>query len=325
MDSDKTILETYKEYFDRINEEMKKNLKSRVPLIEEIGHHTLLGGGKRLRPLFFVICCRLCGYQGDDIYTLSTIFEYVHAASLLHDDVLDNAEIRRKNPAANNIWGNNAAVLEGDFLYSNSFSLALSAKNLKFLGILADASLKMTEGQVLELVHTDDWGLEKEKYLEIIEAKTAMLLSVACAGGAIIAGADEDSAKALTDFGINIGIAFQLMDDLLDYSSSEEVLGKPVGKDLREGKITLPHILVLPLLGADEREIYENLFTQRQAEEKDYKKFIQIVRERDILDQVHSEARSYVEKAYTALNVFPRSPYREDLLKLGEYIVSRKY
>ena len=200
-----------KDYFDIINEEMKRNLKSRVPLIEEIGAHALFGGGKRLRPLFFVLCCRLCGYPGEDLYILSTIFEYVHAASLLHDDVLDNAEVRRKKPTANNVWGNNAAVLEGDFLFSNSMSVALRAKNLEFLNVLSRASLKMTEGQIMELVHTDDWSLGKDKYLEIIEAKTATLISVACASGAIISGADKKKGEALADFGINVGIAFQAL------------------------------------------------------------------------------------------------------------------
>ncbi|MFC1885000.1 polyprenyl synthetase family protein [Thermodesulfobacteriota bacterium] len=325
MDPDSRISERYKEYFDNINEEMKRNLKSRVPLIEEIGNHTLLGGGKRLRPLFFVLCCRLCGYQGEDVYTLSTIFEYVHAASLLHDDVLDNADVRRKKPSANNVWGNNAAVLEGDFLFSSSLSVALRAKSLEFLNILSKASLRMTEGQVMELVHTDDWSLRKEKYLEIIEAKTAALISVACASGAIISGVDEEKGKALADFGTHVGIAFQLMDDLLDYSSSEEVLGKPVGKDLREGKITLPHILVLPLLDADKRKKYKKIFTERKAGEKDYKAFINFVRERKILDKVHSEAKSYVKRAYDDLRIFHDSRYKEDLLHLSEYIVNRKY
>ena len=325
MDPDNKILKEYKEYFDQINEEMKKNLKSRVPLIEEIGAHTLLAGGKRLRPLFFVLCSRLCGYQGEDIFTLSTIFEYVHAASLLHDDVLDNAEVRRRKPSANNIWGNNAAVLEGDFLYSNSLSVALGSKNLKFVRVLADASLKMTEGQVMELVHTNDWALRKEKYLEIIEAKTAALISVACAGGAIISGADEKTVKVLADFGINIGIAFQLMDDLLDYSSSEEVLGKPVGKDLREGKITLPHILVLPLMAAEERERYQEIFSNRKAGERDYKAFLNLVRERNILYQVHNEAKSYVKKARNDLGIFSDSQYKKDLIKLSDYIVNRRY
>jgi octaprenyl-diphosphate synthase len=325
MDPDSRISERYKEYFDNINEEMKRNLASRVPLIEEIGAHTLFGGGKRLRPLFFVLCCRLCGYQGKDIYTLSTIFEYIHAASLLHDDVLDNAEVRRKKPSANNVWGNNAAVLEGDFLVSSSMSVALRSKNLEFLRVLSDASLRMTEGQVMELVHTDDWTLGKDLYLEIIEAKTAALMSVACASGAIISEADEKEGKALADFGTNVGIAFQLMDDLLDYSSSQEVLGKPVGKDLREGKITLPHILVLPLLEAEKREKYKKLFTERRADETDYKAFINLVREKKVLDKVHNEAESYVKRAYEDLRIFPNSPYKEDLLKLSEYIINRKY
>ena len=242
MDSGSVILDKYKEEIIKINEELEKALSSRVPLLEEIGNHTLLGHGKRLRPLFFVLSCELCNYRGEDRYRLSSIFEYLHAASLLHDDVLDNAEIRRNKPSANRFWGNQAAILEGDFLYSASSEIAVDSNNLRFLKRLTETTKQMAEGQALELIHTNDWETTKEAYMDIITAKTAVLISAACACGAIISGAGRGPEASLGDFGLSAGIAFQLMDDLLDYTSSEAVFGKPVGKDLKEGKITLPLI-----------------------------------------------------------------------------------
>jgi len=189
MALDSKGLGRHKSHFIRINEEIEKSLISRVPLIEDMGRHVLLGHGKRLRPLFFVLSCQLCNYQGDDVYHLSTIFEYLHTASLLHDDVLDNAEIRRNKASANHLWGNQAAVLEGDFLASKSSSIALGSNNMSFVKRLLEVTIQMAEGQVLELIHTDDWNTTKDEYMEIISAKTAGLISAACVCGAIISGA----------------------------------------------------------------------------------------------------------------------------------------
>jgi octaprenyl-diphosphate synthase len=166
MDLDSSNIERFKNHFDVINRELTQVFNSRVPLVEDIGKHTLLGHGKRLRPLLFILSCHLCDYYAEDLYQLSTIFEYIHTASLLHDDVLDNAETRRKRPSANQVWGNHAAVLEGDFLYSKALSIAVRADNISFLTRLTEATLRMTEGQILEFVHTDDWGITKDQYME---------------------------------------------------------------------------------------------------------------------------------------------------------------
>ncbi len=199
-DRDREILSQFKPHFEKINQALDGVLESRIPHIVDMGRHSLLGGGKRLRPLLFVLSSRLCGYKGEDLYRLSSIFECIHTASLLHDDVLDNAEVRRRKPSANQLWGNHAAVLEGDFLYSKSFSIAVRGNNLRFLERLTETTTRMAEGQVLELIHTDDWNMKKEAYLEIITAKTAVLISAACACGAIIAGADEATVSALGGF-----------------------------------------------------------------------------------------------------------------------------
>ena len=325
MDSSSSILDKYTEHIIKINKELKKALTSRVPLAEDIGKHTLLGHGKRLRPLFFLLSCQLCDYKGKDAYRLSTIFEYLHAASLLHDDVVDNAENRRNRPSANHVWGNHAAVLEGDFLYSNASSIAMSSNNLQFLKRLTETAKQMAEGQIMELVHTNDWETSREEYMEIITAKTAVLMSAACACGAIITGAEKNAEECLGKFGLNMGIAFQLIDDLLDYVSSEEVVGKPVGKDLKEGKITLPLIYTLPHIEVAERDRLEHLFKNHQATEEDCMKFIDLVRSKGALHKIRNEARTYVDKAAQCLGWFPDSPAKKNLQELNQFIVERKY
>jgi octaprenyl-diphosphate synthase len=325
MDSDSEILDKYSEHITKINKELKEALSSRVTLAEDIGKHTLLGHGKRLRPLFFVLSCQLCNYQGKDVHRLSTIFEYLHAASLLHDDVVDNAENRRNRPSANHVWGNHAAVLEGDFLYSNASLIAVGTHNLLFLKRLTETAKQMAEGQIMELVHTYDWETTKEEYMEIITAKTAVLMSAACACGAIITGAEKKAEQSLEEFGLNMGIAFQLMDDLLDYISTEEVFGKPVGKDLKEGKITLPLIYTLPMIELSERNRLEHLCKNHVATEEDYRKFIDLMRSKGALDKTRNDAKSYVDRAAGCLSMFPDSPAKRSLLELNQFIVERKY
>ncbi|MCJ7686650.1 MAG: polyprenyl synthetase family protein [Desulfobacteraceae bacterium] len=324
MDSDTSNLIQFKDHFDIINEEMFKVFNSRVPLVEEIGRHALLGHGKRLRPLIFVLSCKLCNYQQEDVYQLSTIFEYIHTASLLHDDVLDNAEIRRNRPSANKVWGNHAAVLEGDFLVSKALAIAIRAGNIPFLAKITETSTQMTEGQMLELAHTDDWNIGRDLYLEIITAKTAMLISTACACGAIISDAEPETAESLAQFGLNAGIAFQLIDDLLDYTSSQEVFGKPVGKDLREGKITLPLIYTLERLEKTEKNRLEDLFLNHQPADDDFRDIIDLVRGNGALDRIIEEAQSYVDNAINSLDIFPDSATKRDLAILSQHIIDRK-
>ena len=325
MASNRTFLDRFNHHFKRVNDELSRTLSSRIPLIEDIGKHSLLGGGKRLRPLLFVLSCQLCGYRGEDIYYLSTIFEYVHTASLLHDDVIDNAEVRRKKPAASYVWGNSAAILTGDFLSAKSSAIALSCNKLQFLDMLNEMGIRMTEGQVLELINTHNWNINKDVYMEIITSKTGLLMSAACACGAILSEAEKGVVDNLRQFGLNLGIAFQLIDDLLDYTASEDELGKPVGKDLKEGKITLPLIYTLSNLETAEIEKFQNLFKNHKAKEKDYNRVIELVRNNGAIDQIRSEAKIYVDKAATFLDIFPDSSVKEDLMELNAYMVERRY
>ena len=326
MNQDSTLnLNVFSEQLLHIEDRLQGLFSSRVALVRDIGTHALLKQGKRLRPLIFVLSCRLCNYGGGDVYALSTIFECIHAASLLHDDVLDNAEIRRNRPSANQVWGNQAAVLGGDFLFSKALCLASDANSIEFLKTVTDSTAKMTEGQILELQHTDNWGLTRKQYMEIIRGKTAALISSACECGAIISGVASREREALAGFGLNAGIAFQLMDDLLDYTSSEEVFGKPVGKDLEEGKITLPLIYTLERFEAEEKSRTEKCFINGQANGEDREKLIHAVRTGGAINRVRKEAQVFVDEASACLHSFPDSPTKEHLLQLNGYITKRKY
>ena len=325
MGKDRSFLEQFSDYFEKINIELEKTFQSQVPLIGDMLSHSLLGEGKRLRPLLFLLSCRLCGYQGDDAYRLSTVFECIHTASLLHDDVLDNAEVRRQKPSAKNLWGNLAAVLGGDYLYSMATAIAVGSKNTPLLEVLSETTTKMVEGQFLELEHTHNWRINRDQYLEIIICKTAALISAACAAGAIIAGADQKAKDSLSGFGLNLGIAFQLMDDILDYTASQEDFGKPVGKDLKEGKITLPLIYTLTGLKKSEMRRLEDLFKKDRADAKDYERLIAMVRNKGGIEKVISEMRDYIKRAAGFLDFFPSSPIKNSLIALNTYMVKRNF
>jgi octaprenyl-diphosphate synthase len=323
--SNRAFFDQFNKHFDRINEEIKRCFQTRISIIDDVGKHSLSGEGKRLRPLLFVLSCELCGYQKQDIYRLSTIFEYIHTASLLHDDVIDNAETRRNKPSASFVWGNSAAVLTGDFLSSLCSSIAIGANNLDFLRVLINTGKKMSEGQALELFHTKDWNMTKEDYMEIIISKTASLMSAACMSAGIISSLDDEKIENLSRFGLNLGIAFQLIDDLLDYTSTEDQVGKPVGKDLREGKVTLPLIYAFSNADGTKRDRIRNLFTSNQSSNEEYHDIILDVRSSDAIERVRSEAIGFTEKATDYLKVFEASSARHELLALNQFLVDRTY
>ncbi len=325
MREESEFLDQFDPYFSRINKELDKILDSKVSLIEEVGSYSLLGEGKRLRPLFFILSCQLCNYHESDVYPLSTVFECLHAASLLHDDVLDNASIRRGRSSVNKIWGNSAAVLVGDFLFSKSSRMALEKRHIEFLKVIADTAIRMTEGQMLELVNAHNWNITRREYLGIITSKTADLVSAACASGGIVAGANKSDIQSLKNFGLNMGIAFQIVDDVFDYTSTVEKAGKPIGNDLKEGKITLPLIYTFAYLEKGERDRLENLFKNGKASDKDYFRIIEFVQDNGAINKCRKDAQDYANLAETQLSPFPDSPIKESLLKLNQFIVNRSY
>ncbi|MGD9158113.1 MAG: polyprenyl synthetase family protein [Desulfobacteraceae bacterium] len=325
MGRENQFFDRFTSHFNKIENELEKSISSNEPLIEEICRHSLLGEGKRLRPLLFILTALMCGYEKEDMYRLSTIFEYIHCASLLHDDVIDNADTRRKKPSASNLWGNTAAVLTGDFMFSMAFNVAIESKNFDILTIINKTGVRMTEGQVRELICTGKWDIKEEEYLKIITLKTAELLSVSCEIGAVVSEADKNTVEALKKFGLNMGIAFQMVDDLLDYSSSEEELGKPVGKDFREGKITLPLIYTIPDMKESESKRFESLLNNGSDKEEDYDELISVVRESGNMEKTKDRAQEYVEEAAKYLKDFPASSHRDNLLALNDYMLERLY
>jgi len=317
------FLDRFNPHFEAIQAELGRSVESGSPLVEEIVFYALMGQGKRLRPLLFVLSAKLCGLEGRNIYRFSTIFELIHTASLLHDDVLDNAALRRSKPSVPQVWGNSAAVLGGDYLYALATIIGTECKNLEVIRSLSESLKRMVQGQFLELSHTHNWGVTQEEYLEIITAKTAVLISAACSSGALLA-AEPEAAKHLGEFGLNLGIAFQLIDDMLDYTLSEEEFGKPVGKDLREGKITLPLIYFLSGCSKGEAENLQDPFKKRVAKDEDFRRLIALVREGGAIQKVRSTTREYVNRAASFLDLLPENPAKKDLLGIAQYILTRR-
>ncbi|HET9316606.1 MAG TPA: polyprenyl synthetase family protein, partial [Vicinamibacteria bacterium] len=224
----------------RVEDFFEEQVRSDVPLIAEVGRAIREAGGKRIRPALVLLSCRLCGYRGDRAVLLAAVVEFLHAATLLHDDVVDEADRRRGRPSVNRRWGNDLAVLLGDFLYAKSIAMALSQDNLRILSLLSEATLRMVEGQLLEIQHCADLQVTPAEHIDIIRRKTAALFAACMRIGAILGDAGEARERALAGYGTSLGICFQMVDDLLDLTADEERLGKPVASDLREGKLTLP-------------------------------------------------------------------------------------
>jgi octaprenyl-diphosphate synthase len=310
---------------DKIHFYLEKNLKSHVPLISEINQHILLAGGKRLRALLFILCSRLCGVSEERAYYFSLIFEYLHAASLLHDDVIDNAPVRRGKASANTIWGNSASVLVGDFLLAKSFALAMETGNLLFLDVLSQTTTLMAEGMVLELVQSRNLEVKEEVYREIIINKTAVLISAACQTAAIWSKAGVQDQKALAEYGMELGIAFQVVDDILDYTATEDEFGKPVGNDFKEGKITLPLIQTLKLCSYKSKNKISKINGKDKFTHEDFQFLFNLIREHKGFEYAWNLALSSKERAKERLTRFPSNPERQILLDLSDFVVDRKY
>lgn len=307
-----------------IEEEINRLLDTDIPLISVVGRYITGSGGKRLRPLLMVLAARLCGYKGGDEASLAVVFEFVHAATLLHDDVVDHAEFRRSCPAANTIWGNPAVVLVGDFLYSRSIQIAVGYGDIRILQVLLDATTRMSEGEVLQLINSDNLEISEGEYLEVITRKTAVLISAACQTGAIFGGGGAGEEKALKAYGQNLGIAFQLIDDTLDFTGEAEELGKPVGNDLQEGKATLPLIHALKNAEASERLRLRQIFTSENIPPEKIREITDIVACSGGIEYTVSQASAHTMRAKEALRIFPDGPAKDILLDIADYVTCRR-
>ncbi|UFS72729.1 polyprenyl synthetase family protein [Geomonas sp. RF6] len=303
--------------------QFKKDLQSDVPLIRKVGEYVLSSGGKRIRPALLLLSAQLCGYFGERSVPLASVVEFIHTATLLHDDVVDNANLRRGLASANTLWGNEASVLVGDFLFSKSFSLMVADGDLRILKALADATTIISEGEVLQLVCTSDLDITVERYLEVVRCKTAILLSAACEVGAILGEVSPELRQNITDYGMELGVAFQLMDDILDYTATEEQFGKSIGHDLEEGKITLPLIHTLKCCTADEREVIGGIVEKDLLSDEDFAQVFGLVHRYGGIEHTIEAARGHVAQCKKHLEAFPPSPARDALAELAEYVVTR--
>jgi octaprenyl-diphosphate synthase len=319
-----SILSQVEDDLKRIEGEIEKNLESSVPLVAHISRYIIRSGGKRLRPLLMVLAARLTGYQGENHYPLSIVFEYLHAATLLHDDVVDSAELRRNKPAANTVWGNPAAVLVGDFLLATSFALAVSSGHLKILSVLSETTTRMAEGEILQLINSHNLEISERDYIEVITRKTAILIAAACQIGAIFGGADDEREKAMRAFGLNLGISFQLRDDVLDYAGSEEEVGKPIGQDLGERKITLPLIHTLAASSSQDRQRLVGLITADEITRATFIEVTSLIEHYRGIEYTSRLAERHITLAKDALRAFAPSATWEILAAIADYVVTRR-
>jgi len=306
-----------------VEEQFRIDLQSDVPLIRKVGEYVLSSGGKRVRPALLLLAARVSGYTGNQAVPLASVIEFIHTATLLHDDVVDSASLRRGIASANTLWGNEASVLVGDFLFSKSFSLMVKVGSLDILRVLSDATTVIAEGEVMQLLCTGELDLTEEKYTDVVRSKTAILMSAACEAGAILGSATGNQQRALADFGMDLGIAFQLMDDILDYVATEEEFGKSIGHDLEEGKITLPLIHTLRQCSEDERAIIGTVVEQDEMSLQDFRTVSGLVKQYGGIDYTIQAARTYIDRCKSHLEQFEPSSVHEALISLSKYVVTR--
>ena len=319
------VFEIVKEDLQKVEESFKESLNSNVYFIGKVIEYILTSGGKRFRPLVLVLSARLCGYRGERHIPLAGVVEFIHTATLLHDDVVDNADLRRGKSTANSIWGNEASVLVGDYLLSKAFYLAVADGDLRVLDVLSTATTRMAEGEVLQLLKHSDPETTEEEYLEVITNKTAVLFSAACQLAAILAGVPSDKETAMARYGMNIGIAYQLADDCLDYTSNDEHLGKAIGNDLREGKVTMPLIHVFKHSTPQEREIIRNAVQADELKESDLRTVLSLINKYGGIEYTFARAKSHIEDAKRQLDMFEPNLERAAMMAVADYVINRTY
>jgi len=300
-------------------------MDSPVVLIPQLAGHIVAAGGKRIRPMMTLASARMCGYQGQRHVGLAACVEFIHTATLLHDDVVDESDLRRGEASANAVWGNQASVLVGDFLFSRAFELMVADGSLEVLAVLSKASSVIAEGEVLQLTTTNNTETGETQYLEVIRSKTAQLFSAACRIGALVADRPKIEEDALETYGMNLGITFQLVDDALDYSAKQATLGKTVGDDFREGKITLPIILSFRRGDDDERTFWRRTLEELNQKDGDLDHAIELMNKHDALDDTVERARHYGAIARDAMGIFEDGPEKTALIDAIEFCINRAY
>jgi len=318
-----TVIALLKEDMEAVERQFEKHLMSDVKLVSQVGNYVLSSGGKRIRPMLLLLCARLCSYQGDKHIDLAGVVEFIHTATLLHDDVVDSANLRRGNRSANSVWGNQASVLVGDFLFAKSFSVMVGSESLRILKILSDTTTQLAEGEILQLINTCDLEVDEPRYLQVVRDKTAILIAASCQVAGVLAGVDEQHEAALREFGLEIGTAFQLMDDALDYVADEEDFGKERGHDLFEGKMTLPLIHAYANATEQEQQEVSRIIEAEELTREDLDYVCQLIDAKDGIQYTHTKASERIEKAKQQLSLFADGEARQALYTLADYVVSR--
>ncbi len=310
---------------EEVNQLILSLVQQEVPLIEQIAQHIIRSGGKRLRPALVLACAHLCGHTGDRHIRLAAAVEFLHTATLLHDDVVDESTMRRGDETANAIWSNQASVLVGDFLLSRAFQLMVGDGSLPVLKLLSDTSATISQGEVMQLMAAGELSTTQEEYLQIINAKTAALFSAACTIGGLITERPDTECAALAEYGRSLGIAFQLADDALDYAASQAELGKTIGDDFREGKLTLPVILAYAAGDDEERAFWQRTIGHGEQTSDDLATAQANIQKYNTLSTTLAMARSHAEQAVNQLSFFPESPTRDALAQAARFAVERRF
>ena len=310
---------------ERVNRVITSGMQSQVALIPKLADYLVNAGGKRMRPLLTIAAAQLCGYRGEHHVQLAASVEFIHSATLLHDDVVDGSDLRRGKPAANSVWGNKASVLVGDFLFTRAFELMVEVGSIEVLGILSNASSVIAEGEVLQLTIANDISVGEGVYMDVIKAKTAKLFAAAAEVSPVIAGRPQAERGALAAYGMNLGIAFQLVDDALDYGGTAAKLGKAVGDDFREGKVTLPVILAFLRGDAEERAFWKRVMEKLEQTDADLQHALALLQKHNALADTLDRARHYGAMARDALGLFADSPVKRAMLEAIDFAIERAH
>jgi octaprenyl-diphosphate synthase len=318
------IFELVRSDLQQVEEEFCRQIVSTVSPITEIGQYLQVSGGKRLRPALVLLASKLCGYEGPSAIKLGAVVELIHTATLVHDDIIDEADIRRGRPSTNSRWGDPMSVLAGDWMYMQAFNISLAERNFRILELLISLTQGMVEGELLQLTRLRKIDVTEDEYHELAYRKTAILFSACLRLGAILGSKSDEEETKLGEYGANLGLAFQLIDDLLDFTSSEEKLGKPIGNDLREGKVTLPLIYLLRDCHPQESERVARVLEERGFHSVRFQEIRELIERHDTLRAVREEARRFADLAASSIEGFPDSRYKDALRSLPDFIVERE-
>jgi octaprenyl-diphosphate synthase len=320
----RAIVDLVGEDLARVEQLFEEQMRCDVQLIGDIGSYVKDGGGKRIRPALLLLAAQMCGGAGERAVLLATVVEFIHTATLLHDDIIDGAVLRRGRRSANSRWGNDATVLLGDFLYAKSMSMALTQENLPILRLLSDVTIRMIEGEILEIERRARMDVTEDEHLDLIRRKTGYLFSACTRIGAMLGSQGDASEEALEHYGLDIGVAFQMVDDLLDFTGDEQRLGKPVLSDLQDGKVTLPAVYLVRRGGAEARRLVETVLADRGFSRTRAEDIVAMARECGALAEAREVAEQYARRAQGRLEAFAPSPFRNALLRVPEFILARE-